>query len=227
MQNRIFGVLNKKFNLSSFRTGQEEIIQSILNGKDRLVIMPTGGGKSLCYQLPALILDGVTIVISPLIALMKDQVDALVNLAIPATYINSTLSIGESQQRIEGVRKGEYKLLYIAPERFYSAPFMKLINQINVSPFQRHLLQQLPVFHHPAIFAAQNAVLPSPFPHDNLLPGFHFRLAIRQLRQPLFLCLHIQFPNHQLWTEFSAFLIFCFPQINLRQNILNFGGQTR
>lgn len=96
MQNRIFEVLNKIFNLFAFRTGQKEIIESILTGKDSLVIMPTGGGKSLCYQLPALILDGVTIVISPLIALMKDQVDALVNLKIPATYINSTLSIAES-----------------------------------------------------------------------------------------------------------------------------------
>ena len=145
MQEKIFNTLKREFNLSSFRPGQEEIINSILNGSDCLVIMPTGGGKSLCYQLPALILDGVTIVISPLIALMKDQVDALVNLKIPATYINSTLSINESQQRIDGVRKGEYKLLYIAPERFYSAQFMKLINQINVSLFavdEAHCISQ-------------------------------------------------------------------------------------
>jgi ATP-dependent DNA helicase RecQ len=145
MQNKIFDVLNKPFNLSTFRAGQEEIIQSILNGKDSLVIMPTGGGKSLCYQLPALILDGVTIVISPLIALMKDQVDSLTELKIPATYINSTLSADQVQQRIEGVRNGEYKLLYIAPERFYSAQFMKLIDQINVSLFavdEAHCISQ-------------------------------------------------------------------------------------
>jgi ATP-dependent DNA helicase RecQ len=145
MQQKIFKTLEKNFNLSSFRTGQEEIIHSILNGTDCLVIMPTGGGKSLCYQLPSLILDGVTIVISPLIALMKDQVDALVNLKVPATYINSTLSIDETQQRIEGVRNGEYKLLYIAPERFYSTQFMKLINQINVSLFavdEAHCISQ-------------------------------------------------------------------------------------
>lgn len=145
MNNKIFDVLNQKFNLSTFRKGQEEIIKSILNGLDCLVIMPTGAGKSLCYQLPALMLDGITIVISPLIALMKDQVDALTQLKIPATFINSTLTYEQSQQRINKVRNSEYKLLYIAPERFYSTQFMKLINQINVSLFaidEAHCISQ-------------------------------------------------------------------------------------
>ncbi len=145
MQVKIFNVLKNDFGLSAFRTGQEDIINSIIGGKDSLVIMPTGGGKSLCYQLPALMLDGVTIVISPLIALMKDQVDALESLNIPATFINSTLSLDQSQQRIDGVRNGMYKLLYIAPERFYSAQFMKLLNQITVSLFavdEAHCISQ-------------------------------------------------------------------------------------
>ena len=145
MQSKILNVLKSDFGLSTFRTGQQEIINSILTGKDSLVIMPTGGGKSLCYQLPALMLEGVTIVISPLIALMKDQVDALENLKIPATYINSTLTLDQSLQRIDGVRQGKFKLLYIAPERFYSAQFMKLLNQINVSLFavdEAHCISQ-------------------------------------------------------------------------------------
>jgi ATP-dependent DNA helicase RecQ len=126
-------VLREYFKIPSFRLGQEDIIRTILEGEDVLGIMPTGAGKSICYQVPALIFEGVSIVISPLIALMKDQVDALQALKIPATFINSALSLGETQQRIDDVRNGFYKLLYIAPERFYSAAFMKLINQIDVS----------------------------------------------------------------------------------------------
>ncbi|HGY55402.1 MAG TPA: ATP-dependent DNA helicase RecQ [Caldithrix abyssi] len=126
-------ILQQHFALSSFRQGQKEIIESILSGNDALVIMPTGSGKSLCYQLPALMLDGVTLVISPLIALMKDQVDALMDLKIAATFINSTLSMEETQRRVQAVRNGEYKLLYVAPERFYSRQFMALIHQINIS----------------------------------------------------------------------------------------------
>ncbi len=133
MGDKIQQVLNETFGLPGFRPGQEAIVRSIVGGREMLVIMPTGGGKSLCYQLPALMLDGVTIVISPLIALMKDQVDALWQLNIPATFINSTLSPDETAERIEGVRHGQYKLLYIAPERFYSATFMKLLSQIEIS----------------------------------------------------------------------------------------------
>ncbi len=133
MNNDPLKILQQRFNLPAFRKGQREIIDAILAGEDVLGIMPTGGGKSICYQIPALIFDNVSIVISPLIALMKDQVDALRVLKIPATFINSTLNIDEAQQRIDDVRRGHYKLLYIAPERFYSAAFMKLISQIKVS----------------------------------------------------------------------------------------------
>ncbi len=88
-------LLEDKFGYDSFRTGQEELIQGILSGQDCLGIMPTGGGKSVCYQLPALVLEGLTLVVSPLISLMKDQVDALNEIGIPATYINSTLTYPE------------------------------------------------------------------------------------------------------------------------------------
>ncbi|RMD96446.1 MAG: RecQ family ATP-dependent DNA helicase, partial [Calditrichaeota bacterium] len=126
-------LLQRRFGLTSFRSGQQDIIEAILAGKDTLVVMPTGSGKSLCYQAPALLLEGITLIISPLIALMKDQVDSLQQLQIPATYINSTLSFAEAQHRIEQVRRGRFKLLYIAPERFYSSRFLQLLDQIRVS----------------------------------------------------------------------------------------------
>jgi ATP-dependent DNA helicase RecQ len=110
-------VLRQRWGYSSFRAGQEKAISSILSGKDTLVLFPTGGGKSLCYQVPALLFDGLTLVISPLIALMKDQVDQLKARGIRASYINSTLSRRETEQRLVNARNGMYKLLYIAPER--------------------------------------------------------------------------------------------------------------
>ncbi len=110
-------VLKKYWGYNSFRTGQEKAITSVLDGRDTLVLFPTGGGKSLCYQVPALLFDGLTIVISPLIALMKDQVDQLKSMGIRATFINSTLSRRETEQRLVNARNGMYKLLYMAPER--------------------------------------------------------------------------------------------------------------
>ncbi len=110
-------VLQKRWGYNSFRAGQEKAIRSILEGKDTLVLFPTGGGKSLCYQVPALLFDGLTLVISPLIALMKDQVDQLKAKGIRASFINSTLSRRETEQRLVNARNGMYKLLYIAPER--------------------------------------------------------------------------------------------------------------
>ena len=110
-------LLKSTFGYDAFRPLQEEIIDAALAGRDVLVLMPTGGGKSLCYQLPALVREGLTIVVSPLIALMKDQVDALQAAGAPATFLNSTLDAEESRRRIAGLHRGEYKLLYIAPER--------------------------------------------------------------------------------------------------------------
>jgi ATP-dependent DNA helicase RecQ len=120
---------------SEFRFGQEQAIRSVLEGKNTVVVMPTGGGKSLIYQLPALILDGVTIVVSPLIALMKDQVDQLEHIGVPATFINSSLSPIETNQRITAIQNNTYKLVYIAPERFYSQEFLTLLENIKVSLF--------------------------------------------------------------------------------------------
>ena len=128
-------LLKKHFGYDDFRPGQTEIISHILNKEDCLAIMPTGAGKSICYQIPALTLEGTTIVISPLISLMKDQVDALMQNGISATYINSTLSTNEYFQAIENAKLGMYKIIYVAPERLNSENFVALLNQINISMF--------------------------------------------------------------------------------------------
>ncbi|MCC6510597.1 MAG: RecQ family ATP-dependent DNA helicase, partial [Pirellulaceae bacterium] len=121
------------FGLTSFRPGQREVISAIVSGNDCMCVMPTGGGKSLCYQLPAVIRPGLTIVVSPLIALMKDQVDALGQKGIPAALINSTLSLGEQAQRLQDVASGKYKLVYVAPERLRSNRFL---DAIRATPIQ-------------------------------------------------------------------------------------------
>ena len=137
--------LKEHFGFSKFLDGQEEVISEIISGKDGLVVMPTGGGKSLCFQIPALCFPGVTLVISPLIALMKDQVDALQARGIPATLINSTLSWPEQKERLDGMRKGEFKLVYVAPERFRAESFLRTLEGIEISLFaidEAHCLSQ-------------------------------------------------------------------------------------
>src|SRR5687767_1434521 len=127
--------LRQHFGFHDFRDGQREVIESILAGKDAVVVMPTGSGKSLCYQLPALMLDGATLVVSPLIALMKDQVDALHARGLPATFINSSIPWPEQGARIDALRRREYKLVYVAPERFRSGRFLEALQSINISLF--------------------------------------------------------------------------------------------
>jgi ATP-dependent DNA helicase RecQ len=124
--------LKKYFNFSQFRAGQKEIVESILAGRDVVALMPTGGGKSLCFQLPAILSEGISIVISPLIALMQDQVDGLVARGISATYINSALSFEEIDQRLADIKAGKIKIIYIAPERFGNYQFQKLFSQLEV-----------------------------------------------------------------------------------------------
>ena len=133
MINRAREVLKEYYGYDSFREKQEEIITSILEGKDVVTIMPTGGGKSICYQVPALILDGLTIVISPLISLMKDQVDNIKNIGIKSAYINSTLSENEIKSILNDVIKNEVKILYVAPERLESTEFLNLITRVKIS----------------------------------------------------------------------------------------------
>src|SRR5437899_1474093 len=117
-------LLKQYFGFTSFRPLQEEIMRDALAGKDVFALLPTGGGKSLCFQLPAMARQGLTVVVSPLIALMKDQVDGLQAGGVPATFLNSSLGVAESRPRLRGLHNGQYRLLYAAPERLMSSGFL-------------------------------------------------------------------------------------------------------
>jgi ATP-dependent DNA helicase RecQ len=125
--------LKDVFGYDSFRPLQQEICTASLAGRDVLALLPTGGGKSLCYQLPALLRDGLTVVISPLIALMKDQVDALTTAGIEATFLNSTLDEAEARRRLRGLYDGRWRLLYLAPERLFAGSFAERLREWNVA----------------------------------------------------------------------------------------------
>ncbi|WP_317645330.1 DNA helicase RecQ [Sporosarcina sp. GW1-11] len=125
-------ILAKYFGYSAFREGQQRVIDQVLQGDDTLCVMPTGGGKSVCYQVPALAMEGTVLVISPLISLMKDQVDALHQLGIPAAYINSTLSTEEYFGTMDLALAGKYKLLYVAPERLESESFLNQLQNMTI-----------------------------------------------------------------------------------------------
>lgn len=126
-------LLQTYFGYEHFRPGQQETINHIINRKNVLAVMPTGGGKSICYQIPGLALEGTAIIISPLISLMKDQVDSLLALGIAATYINSSLSMEQQQTRLKDIALGRYKFVYVAPERFDSNSFIRVLKRIRIS----------------------------------------------------------------------------------------------
>jgi len=126
-------VLKRHYGYPSFRPGQSNAVEAVLSGRDVLVLMPTGGGKSLCFQIPSQVLPGATIVISPLISLMKDQVDNLAAVGIGATFINSTLPADECERRLASVRSGNVKLLYIAPERLDSPAFQRVLDDLRIA----------------------------------------------------------------------------------------------
>lgn len=126
-------ILEQYFGFSSFRSGQQAVIEHVLEKQNTLGIMPTGGGKSLCYQIPGLVVDGTAIIVSPLISLMKDQVDALTSLGVTATFINSSLSFEEQRERLRDMERGRYQFLYVAPERFESDYFLNAIQRTKLS----------------------------------------------------------------------------------------------
>lgn len=135
MHNQATNTLKQYFGFDTFREGQQQVIDYLLAGHSAAAVFPTGGGKSLCYQLPALLLPGVTLVVSPLIALMKDQIDALTAKGIAARRLDSTLSLDEYREVMDEVRSGQLRLLYVAPERFNNERFRAAIRDINVSLF--------------------------------------------------------------------------------------------
>jgi ATP-dependent DNA helicase RecQ len=134
-RDQLLAPLKQVFGFSSFRPLQEDIIRDALAGRDVFAVLPTGGGKSLCFQLPALVRPGLTVVVSPLIALMKDQVDALQSAGVAATFLNSSLAAGESRPRLRGLHQGEFRLLYVAPERLMLSGFLEDLKQWNVNLF--------------------------------------------------------------------------------------------
>lgn len=168
----VMELLRSRFGFSDFREGQEEVIEAVMAGEDVLTIMPTGSGKSLCYQLPALAFEGITLVVSPLIALMKDQVDALSRRSIPASFINSTLTLEEQRGRIAALRRGAYKLLYVAPERFRSRMFTEGLSGLKV-----------------ALLAVDEAHCVSEWGHDFRPDYLRLKPAIENLGRPVVIAL--------------------------------------
>ncbi len=160
-------VLERHFGFREFLDGQERVIRSVLAGDDSLVVLPTGGGKSLCYQLPAQLLEGITLVVSPLIALMKDQVDSLAAKGIPAAFINSSLSDSELDDRIARMSRGEFRLVYVAPERFKSARFVSALFPLSI-----------------ALFAIDEAHCISQWGHDFRPDYLRLKRVLRELGQP-------------------------------------------
>ena len=159
--------LQEFFGFAEFREGQREVIAAVLAGHDCVVVMPTGGGKSLCFQLPALMREGATVVVSPLIALMKDQVDALHARGLPATFINSSIDFEEQKARLSGIRQGKYKLVYVAPERFRSQHFVEALRGANVS-----------------LFAVDEAHCVSTWGHDFRPDYLRLKAAIEEINRP-------------------------------------------
>jgi ATP-dependent DNA helicase RecQ len=165
-------VLRQRFGFEEFRPAQKQVIDAVMAGKNSLAVMPTGSGKSLCYQLPALVMPGLTLVVSPLIALMKDQVDQLNHLGLPATVINSSVSREQQRSRLEQAMAGKIKLLYIAPERFQNDEFKAALARTQVS-----------------LFAVDEAHCVSLWGHDFRPDYLRLRRAIADLKSPPVLAL--------------------------------------
>lgn len=195
-------LLREYFGHASFRPSQQEAIEQLMQGRDLLAVMPTGAGKSICYQIPALMLEGITLVISPLISLMKDQVNALVQNGIAAAYINSSLSMGQYQEVLRRGRMGRYKLIYVAPERLETASFRRFCADVTISMVtvdEAHCVSQWgqdfrPSYLKIAEFVNQLAVRP-------VVSAFTATATLR-VRRDIMQMLQLQTP-HEIVTSFN------------------------
>lgn len=190
-----YQILKKRFGYESFREGQEEIIDALLEGRDVFGIMPTGAGKSLCYQTPALLMEGITIVVSPLISLMKDQVETLNQAGVHAAFLNSSLSAGQYKKALELAKKGTYKIIYVAPERLLLKEFLEFIRQVDVSMVivdEAHCVSQWGQDFRPGYLKIAEFVrLLSKRP----VVGAFTATATREVREDVLAALELQEPN--------------------------------
>ena len=171
-------ILKQYFGYDSFRPGQDELVHAILSSRDTLGIMPTGAGKSICYQVPAMLFPGLTLVISPLISLMKDQVGALVEAGVPAACINSAMSAEEFRDALYFAGRGQYKLLYVAPERLTAPSFLEFAKRVPPSTVR------LPAFFTPILrlITTARCIPNTPLPYSkSIRPPVPLSLIVRSV----------------------------------------------
>ena len=190
-----FEILKQIFGYDTFREGQETLVDSTLFGRDVLGIMPTGAGKSLCFQVPALLFPGITIVVSPLISLMKDQVSALNAAGVHAAYINSSLTEGQYRKAMELARQGRYKIIYVAPERLMTESFLSLIQAVEISMVavdEAHCISQWGQDFRPSYLKIVDFI--SQLPHRPVI-GAYTATATKAVREDILCILGLQNPK--------------------------------
>lgn len=187
-------VLKKYFGYDSFRDGQELMVDSILSGRDVLGIMPTGAGKSLCYQIPALLLPGITLVVSPLISLMHDQVSALNQAGVHAAFLNSSLTAGQYRTALKYTMEGRYKIIYVAPERLMTAEFVSIVSELNISMIsvdEAHCISQWGQDFRPSYLHIMDFI--DQLPYRPVISAFT-ATATREVREDIMALLNLQDP---------------------------------
>ena len=186
--------LKKYFGYDSFREGQELLVDSVLQGRDVLGVMPTGAGKSICYQIPALLMPGITLVVSPLISLMKDQVSSLNQAGIHAAFLNSSLTAGQYRTALKYTLEGRYKIIYVAPERLLTEEFLAISRQLNISMLsvdEAHCISQWGQDFRPSYLKILDFV--NQLPRRPVLSAYT-ATATREVREDILALLNLQDP---------------------------------